>query len=416
MLEYVDAKLKPLTEFGDKISLSYLLGKEEGLRENEIEQFIFAKNLKQNVFVSQLKSEIKNNSKVLTHLIDKLNVNKKSINDENVINYILDNIASEHLEIYVPYKELENTVNEDFFYVSYEPSYFTKTNEAYKFTNTQYSKTLNEPVAVEINDDFIEDNKTYIVKPMDPCDKLNYRSISGDDCFSEGSGEPGPGGPLSPPDPLDDDNLPKLLTQNVDHTTVEQKDILSTRLRRFRVKGKKWLGFGATHQKLELHRGSADGKVKIENGIIIPEANTYKVADLKITRRAAKEKLWRDANTEFDDDWNLSENEQAFFIFSKHHLKASASAELTIKAGFKLEDGEPKPSAERTITTKVKVEVSAAKFREKRALSRRQVLVTIVGTGVTGEEVWDEVDNVNYNVKQAGIFEYTLRHYYTDID
>ncbi|MFS4483866.1 hypothetical protein ACKGJY_12675 [Hyunsoonleella sp. 2307UL5-6] len=115
VLEYLDSEMKPLSQFGDKISLSYLLGKEEGLRENEIEQFIFAKNLKQNVFVSQLKSEIKNNSKVLTHLIDKLNVNNKSLNDESVINYILDNIANEHLEIYVPYKELENTVNEDFF-------------------------------------------------------------------------------------------------------------------------------------------------------------------------------------------------------------------------------------------------------------------------------------------------------------
>lgn len=406
---FVDKNLETLTEFGDKISLSYLIGSAEGLRKNEQESFVTSKISTNNPFTKQLRIQIKKQGKGLNYILQRADLKGKSLNDEQIIDFILANLTDEDLEIYVPHKELEIDVDEDVFYVSYEPSYFTKTNEAYMYEASLSSKSIIEPTAVEISDKNIEETNTYIVKPIDQCDKLYAGVHTPLECSSGKN----PTEPIKPPEPLE--NEPELLTYNVDYTTVDQEDILSTRLARFRVKGTAWMGFGGTHQKLEIHRGSPDGKVKIEGGQIIPEGDTFIVAKLEITRRAARKKYWRDANVEFDNDWNISENEQAIFIFTKHHLKASASAEANVKAGLELKDGKVKPSLERTISLKLKVEVGAAKFREKRELSRRFVLANIVSKGVTGEDLLDEVDKVRYNVKQAGIFEYTLKHYYTDI-
>lgn len=405
--EYVDKSLEPLTEFGDKISLSYLLGSPNGLRENEPEKFVSSKTSKDNPFAKQLKKEVKHQKKQLKHVLQKFNVERKSLDDENVINFLLESLADENLEIYVPSKELENEVDEDVFYVSYEPSYFTKTNEAYKYESSMFSKSDIEREAVVIDDDFIEANKTYIVKVIYPCDQLTEEGEP-NQCLMKAPTEKGP------PEPLDPNSVPTLLTYNVNHTTVEQKDILSTRLAWFRVKGKTWLGFAAAKQKLSIHRGTSDGATSISGGEIVPGSKGFKVANLDITRRAAKKSYWREASVEFDDDWQMSENEQAIAVFSRHNIGSEASTELSTKTSYKVVDGALEATTEPTATTKVTVKEGKAVFRDKRALSRRQVLATIVGKGVTGESY--PIDGVEYNVKQAGIFEYVLLHYYTEIE
>lgn len=405
--EYVDKSLDALTEFGDKVSLSYLLGSANGLRENEPELFVSSKASKDNPFTKQLKKEVKRQRKQLKHVLQKFNVERKSLDDENVINFILESLSSEDLEIYVPSKELENEVADDVFYVSYEPSYFTKTNEAYRFDTSVISKSGVDFMSVIIEDDFIEVNKTYIVKVIDPCEQL-LEEGEPNNCLMKAPTEKGP------PEPLDPNSVPTLLTYNVNHTTVEQKDILSTRLAWFRVKGKDWLGFAAAKQKLSIHRGTSDGATSISGGEIVPGSQGYRVANLDITRRAAKKKYWREANVEFDDDWQMSENEQAIAVFSRHNIGSEASTELSTKTSYKVVNGELTATTEPTATTKVTVKEGKAVFRDKRALSRRQVLATIVGKGVTGESY--PIDGVEYNVKQAGIFEYVLLHYYTEIE
>lgn len=405
--DFVDKSLDPLTQFGDKVSISYLLGDTKGLRENEVDAFISFKKSNNNLFTKQLKKEVKSNKKQWKHLLGRYNVEGKTLNDDDVINFILENLANEDLEIYVPSKELENNVDDDIFYVSYEPSYFTKTNEAYKYDSSVFSKSGEEREAVVIDDDFIEVNKTYIVKVIDPCEQL-YEEGEPNHCLMKAPTEKGP------PEPLDPNSVPKLLTYNVNHTTVEQKDILSTRLAWFRVKGKDWLGFAASKQKLSIHRGTSDGATTISGGEIVPGAKGYKVANLDITRRAAVKHYWREAYVEFDDDWQMSENEQAIAIFSRHNIGSEASTELSTKTSYKVVDGELKATTEPTATTKVTVKEGKAEYRDKRALSRRQVLATIVGNGVTGASF--PIDGVEYNVKQAGIFEYTLLHYYTEIE
>ncbi|WP_396601977.1 hypothetical protein [Algibacter sp. R77976] len=337
-------------------------------------------------------------------------LNSKTSN-EDVINSILENLVDENLEIYVPSKELENAVNDEVFYVSYTASYYTKTNEAFKYGNTlankENSKINTDPIVVEIDDDFIEVNKVYLIKPIDECD-IQFQKAA------KVSGCAGTGGGGNPPDPIEEG--PKLLKYNVNHTTIEDKDILSTRLGWFRVRGTSWMGFGGSHQKLAIHRGSPDGKITVSGSQVIPEAKAYTVANFKVTRRTVRKENWRKVNVEFDDDWSLSENEQAITVFTKHNLKGEAETELSVKTSYKVVNGELTPTTEPTVSSKVTTKESAAKFREKRALSRRQVLATIIGLGVTGKTLYDEDDDVDYNVKVAGKFEYVLKHYYTDID
>lgn len=414
---FVDNNMDDLTEYGDKISVSYLLGDLNGIRKNESERFISKKKLKNNPFVVSIRKEISNSNKKYKYIFSKVtlsseNLSSKSSN-EDMINLILENLVDENLEIYMPSKELENDVDDEVFYVSYAASYYTKTNEAFKYDSTSVNKGNSvDPVVVEIDDDFTEVNNVYLIKPIDECDillDLEARKITS----NSGCGGSGGGGG-NPPDPIEGGAV--LLKYNVNHTTIEDKDILSTRLGWFRVRGTSWVGFGGSHQKLALHRGSPDGKITVSGSQVIPEAKAYTFANLKVTRRTVRKENWRKVNIEFDDDWSMSENEQAIAVFTKHHLKAEAETELNVKTSYKVVDGELTPTTEPTVSTKVTTKESAAKFREKRALSRRQVLATIVGLGVTGKTLHDDGDDVDYNVKQAGRFEYVLKHYYTDID
>ncbi len=255
-----------------------------------------------------------------------------------------------------------------------------------------------------MDDDFLDDNPVFVLSPIDICD------IDGRDCiytevFPVGNGDDD----LPPPF----NGNPKLLTYNVNHKDIEEDDIISSVMPRFRVKGKDWLGFAATHQKIEVFRGSPDGKITISGNTITAESKAYNIGYFKFRKKGVKKGWWHKVDREFDSDWNMSENEQAITIFSKHKLKGEASAELNTKAGLKLDGGKIKPVVEATVSSKVKVTVGAAKQRVKGQLSRRQVLSTIVGNGITNETYTD--GGVKYNVKKVGIFSFYLKHYYTNL-
>ena len=81
-----------------------------------------------------------------------------------------------------------------------------------------------------------------------------------------------------------------------------------------------------------------------------------------------------------------------------------------------------KPNAETTISGKVKVKSKHSKFRDKVEMSRRQVLSTIIGEGITGQTIHSDGssyngpdNNIDYNLKKIGIVDYYLTHLYTDL-
>ncbi|PCJ95773.1 MAG: hypothetical protein COA50_08215 [Flavobacteriaceae bacterium] len=206
---------------------------------------------------------------------------------------------------------------------------------------------------------------------------------------------------------------PKLLTYNVNHGEIDEDDIISTVMPRFRVKGKDWLGFGRTHQKIDVYRATPDGKISVKNGTIKAESKAYNIGYFRFRKKGVKKGWWHKVDKEFDSDWNMSENEQVITVFSKHHFQGETSVELNTKAGFKLDESKITVTPSATLSSKVKITVGSAKQRVKAQLSRRQVLSTIVGKGITNETYTD--GGVQYNVKKVGIFSFYFKHYYTDL-
>lgn len=216
--------------------------------------------------------------------------------------------------------------------------------------------------------------------------------------------------------PSNSSNGPKLLVNNIlRHDQVPETDIISSVIPKIRINGTKYMGFGGTHQKLKIYRGSGDGTItQNADGSITAGPNPYLIGDFRCQRKFVKrKKRWLDINMEFDPDWNMSENTQSLVVFSIHHLKAEASFEATVKSGFKLEGDKFKPQAEVSGTTKLKITVGSAKFRANAELSRRQVLSTVIGPGITEKEI--EFENVNFNMKRIGIIDYYFKHYHTNL-
>ncbi|WP_019037489.1 hypothetical protein [Psychroflexus tropicus] len=160
-------------------------------------------------------------------------------------------------------------------------------------------------------------------------------------------------------------------------------------------------------------RISRRSKTQNSDGTITAKGNDYVVREIRIRRKDCRKKRWVGFNTEFDPDWTMSENSQSIAVFSIHHLRASASAELKAKSGFKLENGAIKPSAEVSGEVKINVNTGKAILRVNFEISRRHVLATNVGPGTSGSTI--QSGGVHYNHKWNDRFNYYFNHYYTDL-
>ncbi|SDI26162.1 hypothetical protein SAMN04488062_13212 [Flavobacterium omnivorum] len=420
-------KMKEVDKDANIVSFAYLLEQEEGLRKNE--QATFKNQInnlrKQNIFKNALRKEFENNSndyKTIKEILDKNLTSKNNFRSTAFIADELTNLlVSQELQIFFPFDpEYENDdQNAQEYYVSFDPLNNSQTNIGFQF-NTGYS---DYEIINNLDNNFLDNNPVYVIVPIDPCD------IAGRPCnFIE-----------LLPTPLDQNNelitsenqfmvynpsgftnnnntIPTttLLTTNTNHNNIPETDGISSYIPRIRINGTGYMGFGGTHQKLRFYRGTTDGSVtQNADGTITASPKDYIVKEFRCKRKHVKDKNWVDFGAEFDQDWNMSENTQDFAIFSIHNLKATASFELSMKSGFKLEDGKIKPNAEASGSAKINVSVGNAKFRTNAEISRRIVLATIVGLGATGETVSD--GGVDYNVKKNGIVDYYFKHYYTDL-
>ena len=404
--EEVIARMREADSLEELVTLSYLLDMEEGLNRRELSALKAGKlHLKagQNRFREALLEELGRDLEqypVLSGILEGKDAGMTSAKPGgNRPQAFLEALAGERLEIYHPFEGPHQTARaRRSVYVSYRPAAFRESNEAFEITS-------GSPVLIPsgpIDNDFVDRNDVYIVGRMDDCDRpysrCDYVDLKPDER-------------VRTPEPIEAE--PKLLTYNADHSTMEEEDIISTRLAGFRIRGKDWLGFGATHQKLVIFRGSPDGKISVEDGRIRAASNSYRIGYFRIRAKGVKKGWWYHQNEEFDDDWNMSESEQAITVFTRHHLTGSATVELNTKAGLKLSGGKIKPVAEATVGSRVKITLGSARQRSKSQLSRRQVLSSIVGPGVTGATV--NRDGVDWNVKKSGIFQYYFKHYYTDL-
>jgi len=406
----VNSKIEKTDALKELVSLSFLLGRENGLSKKESTALKSGKLSLvpgTNRFTKALAQELKTNGSAYSALSSHLERNgfnpSASKSAEGLTGQLSALLADQNLEVYYPYAEESQGASKSIeaFYVSYRPVQYVEVNEVYQYTGADVQAAALKSFGV-VDNDFIDTHSVYILGHMDPCDlpgkKCDFVDLVPED-------------PQAEPEPIA--ARAKLLTYNVNHNSIEEEDIVSTRFSGFKIDGNDWLGFGASHQKIEIYRGSADGKISVEDGKISATSKSYNINYYRIRAKGARKGWWYHHNDEFDDDWNMSENEQVITLFTKHHLTGSASVELNTKAGLELKNGSIQAVPKATVSSKVKVSLGSARQRTKAQLSRRQVLATIVGPGVTQRTITR--DGQTWNVKKSGIFHYYFKHYYTDL-
>ena len=406
----VHSKIENTDALGELVSLSFLMGKENGLSKKESTALKSGKlSLASgtNRFTEAIADEVAANGSAYKALSGYLERNgfdptaSKSIGGSR--EQLTTLLAGQNLEVYNPFTESSGAASksEDVFYISYRPVHYVEVNEVYRSSGADVEGAALKPFGV-VNNDFIDTHNTYILGHMDPCD------LPGKTCDFV---DLAPEEPEGQPEPITAQT--KLLTYNLNHNSLGEEDIVSTRFSGFKIDGNDWLGFAASHQKIEIYRGSADGKISIKDGRISATSKSYNINYYRIRAKGARKGWWYHHNDEFDDDWNMSENEQVITLFTKHHLTGSASVELNTKAGLELKNGGIQAVPKATVSSKIKVTLGSARQRTKAQLSRRQVFATIVGPGVTQRTVTR--DGQTWNVKKSGIFHYYFKHYYTDL-
>ncbi|PRP66048.1 hypothetical protein [Nonlabens agnitus] len=418
------------SEDGDMISIGRLLNQDTGLMKTELENsksYVVSKTA--NPIIEAFKNELASNLEIYPALRQKFESNngdvlaKSSIQPNESFEYQL---ASQNLMLFYPYDpEYANddrSVNE--FMISYATLDDSPRNEIMEFDNGTQTRVI-----ADQDNDFLDRNQVYVIVPIDDCD------IPGRICTSTlleaniyDNGLPGvdinPNGRLDIfastdglPTPINSPKIP--LVNNYNHADFHEADITYFNIPRIKVNGTGWMGFGGTHQKLKFFRGTADGaSVTVNsNGSITAAGNKYPIKDVRIKRKDVRNKKWININSSFDNDWDMRENAQAISVFSIHHISAEASTELTAKAGYKLENGVPKPFAEASGTVKITLKVGDAKWRSNQELSRKYVFANMVGNGkapVSGKD--PVVDNgVKYHVKQVGIVDFYFKGWYQDL-
>ena len=406
----VNSKIENADALKELVSLSFLLGRENGLSKKESTALKSGKlSLASgpNRFANALAHEVETNGSAYSALSEQLERNgfdpTASKSAEAATAQLTALLADQNLELYYPFGEGPQAASKSAgdFYVSYRPVQYVEVNEVFLYSGADTEAAALKSFGV-VNNDFIDTHNVYILGQMDPCDLPGKQCDFVDLVPEEPEGQPEPLGAQA-----------KLLTYNVNHSSIEEEDIVSTRFSGFKIDGNDWLGFGASHQKIEIYRGSADGKISVEDGKISATSKSYNINYYRIRAKGARKGWWYHHNDEFDDDWNMSENEQVITLFTKHHLTGSASVELNTKAGLELKNGSIQAVPQATVSSKIKVSLGSARQRTKAQLSRRQVLATIVGPGVTQRTITR--DGQTWNVKKSGIFHYYFKHYYTDL-
>jgi hypothetical protein len=405
-------KAKDLDEDQQIISFGLLFGDDKGLRKKEsgLQKKYKQKSISYNFKEAFTKTYEKNKDdfSTISGLI-KSKTSAKTNSSSNLSKSLVDLLEDENLQIFFPYdpefEDDDKSINE--FAVTYEPLELVDSNVAWSYTAD------NEEVAYTsvIDNDYLDDNPVFIVGKIDICDRndnINNMQKTGLCSYVE------VGASTNVPDPLP--TGPVLLTYSVNHNEIPEGDIISTNIPRIQVNGTSYMGFGGTRQKLKFFRVTGDGSVtQNADGSITAAPFDYELGYISIKRKFIKrKKRWIALNFQLDPDWNMSENTQSMAVFSIHHFSGSASYELTAKSGFKVDPIKGiVAGSEISGESKLKVTVGNAKFRANVELSRRQVLSTIVGPGITGKQ--KEFDGINYNVKKIGVIDYYLEHYFTDL-
>jgi hypothetical protein len=300
--------------------------------------------------------------------------------------------ASQGLVVHIPYEEKWDWENYDNqITTTYDPIVRDDWNEGFVFNlkGARISSTLATKVSV-VNDDYTFDHPTFVVTYLD------------DDFYS--TPPPTPTLPTPAPNAV-------ILGYNVNHTSISQEDILLSNIPEMRLKSKDYAGLFSRYIKIRIYRGSNKLKINFDGTVGSgAEGDTFKYDEIRFEKKDGRYNEWKTVNIQFDPDWDMSENSQQLLLFTDHNLKGTAKAKVSAKVGYDF--ATKKPTAEFTTSVDVEVELGDSKFRTNSELSRRSVLVHILGDTGLGTRYRN---GNNYNIKSVGALEFYFEHYFTDI-
>lgn len=398
----------------ESISLAALIGDEPNIPANEqrlLQKFNNHTNKNNNIgmdyFIKQLLITISDNP-ILYPLISKDVIVKNTIRKgTDDLNLLRDKLATKNLEIYLPYETEFNWDSISEVTVTWHPLVRDDWNEGNLIDMSSIaSKSLQIstiPVSV-INETYAANNPTVIVKPIDI-----YNDIGGNHSNPIGAGLGTGGGGTDGFTPTT-----RWVTTNLDYTVITEKDVLSTFLPKVRLTDS-YRGLFGGSSKITIYRGSAGLKLNAA-GYIVPSESAIPLELLTvfgITRHQAKRQLWQDVNINWDDDWDVHENDEAFILVTKEPILQGSTLTVKGKVNIGYDVAKQEATFEPTATIDYSFNTAShSKLRYNNQLSRRGVLSNVVGNNGAGT-IND--DGIDYTIRTADKLQYYFKHKWTHV-
>ena len=397
--DYLVTLVRVKNDNSEAISMAALLGDQANI--TKYEKVLLAKGFKQrnksaldkSFFAKALLNTIYNNPGKYPLLTRNLPHEKSSASIIDELNALRKELASQNLEIYLPYEKSFDWNKISQVTVTWHPLVRDTWNVGDLIALNNLKSAIAAPVN-RVDDNYASDNPTVIVRPINPVDYVNDNTGNG------GSSNSG--------------TTFQWVTHNLDYTKVPEKDVLVTYIPKLRLRQNYRHFFGGSSY-VEIYRYY--GELKFDNqGSFIPSVNGNPyLGKFKFTRRDVKYGHWKDENITFDENWQEHKNTEQFVVVSIQGLLYH-SASLTVKGDVKV--GYDIVTKKVTFEPKMDVAFTLNLSGHKRVLkynnfiSRRSALATVTGK----PDPWRIEDNgVYYNIKSADQLDYYYKFYWEHV-
>ncbi len=331
-----------------------------------------------------LLAEINGNVGAYPHLIAKMGGLTKASDEVS--------LSSIPVEFYMPNSDKFNVDEEEYITIAHHSLVTEDWTDGYR-----YSKDGSKEYVARIDEEYLENNMTILVLPLDTTE---YTKPLSDEEIREYIASKTPSTKAT----AISNGL--LKTNITDSESIREQDILYTTVAGLKVSGTNWCGAISNKLKLAIYRASGDVDFAAD-GSLKASATCHKPILLPIAKKDLKNNVWQDGNYLFDDDWDLHEYDQKIYFASEHNT-GTTSADVNASVGIGYKNGSF--SAELGLTVDVKVSFAKHSImRVHNQLARKAMLAnnaSDVGNGC----------RYGFAIHRYSIVDVVYNFYYTRID
>ncbi len=400
---YLVTLVRVKNDNSEAISMAALLGDQASI--TKYEKDLLAKGFRQrnkaaldkSFFAKELLNTIYNNPAKYPMLSKSLPHEKSSASAIDELNTLRKELASQNLEIYLPYEKEFDWEKISKVTVTWDPLVRDTWSEGELIPISNLKSTEAQPISY-IDENYVSSEPTVLVRPIDPSDYSMIENNGG------GMGGGGTGG-FEP--------TTRWVTTNLDYTKISEKDILSVYLPKFRLLRNYRNGWLGGSSQITIYKVSGD-ITRNNSGDLIPSSATSRlIYNFKISRDDIKDSVWQTVNIFWDDDWDLHENTEQFVLVSRQGI--FSGSKLDIKGSVKIGYDFVKNVATANATVSANFEITTKRrhiLRYNNGLSRRGALANVVGSIGAGTIL----DNgIHYTIRTADALQYYFKFKWTDV-